>query len=47
MRRFADLVHDRARQAVRRNRAGRIAGVNAGLFDVLHDAGDDHVAGRR
>ena len=27
----------------RRQHAGRIAGVNAGFFDVLHDAADDHV----
>ena len=40
---LADFVQDRPGQAVRRNRAGRVAGVDAGLFDVLHDAGDDHL----
>ena len=32
-----------ARQAVRRQRAAGIAGVHAGLLDVLHDAADQHV----
>ncbi len=44
---LANLLQDRAGQAVRRDRAGLIARVNAGFFDVLHDAGDDHVSGRR
>ncbi len=30
-------------QAVRRQRAAGIARVHAGLFDVLHDAADQHV----
>ena len=37
----------RPRQAVRRNRAGRVARVDAGFFDVLHDAGDDRRRRRR
>ena len=36
----ADLLDHVARQAVGRERTGRIAGVDAGLLDVLHDAGD-------
>ena len=40
---FANLGDDRALQAIGRNGTGRIARVNAGLFDVLHDAGHDHL----
>ena len=40
---LADFRHDRAGQAVRRDGAGRVAGVDAGLLDVLHHAGDDHL----
>ena len=38
---------DLRRQRVRRQRARRVAGVHAGLLDVLHDAADHHVARRR
>ena len=31
------------RQRVRRQRTGRVAGVDAGLLDVLHDAADHHL----
>ena len=41
--RLADFVDHRPRQTVRRNRAGRIARVDARLLDVLHDAGHDHL----
>ena len=34
-----------AAERVRRQRAGRVAGVHARLLDVLHDAADDHLAG--
>ena len=39
-RRLANLVHDRLRQRMRRQRARGIARVNSGLFDVFHDAAD-------
>ena len=37
---FGDGLLD---QGMRRQRAGRIAGMNAGFLDVLHDAGDEGV----
>ena len=43
VRRLADLLHDRAGQAVGRNGARGIAGVHPRFFDVLHDAHDDDV----
>src|ERR1700683_113775 len=39
----ADLREDFGLQRDRRQYAGRIAGVDAGFFDVLHDAADDDV----
>ena len=36
-----DLLDDLGWQGVRRDDARRVAGVNAGLLDVLHDAADD------
>ena len=39
-----DLVDHLHRQAVRRDAAGRVAGVHASLLDVFHHAGDDHLA---
>ena len=36
-----DRLDDLRRQAVRRYDAGRIAGVDAGFFDVLHDTADN------
>jgi hypothetical protein len=38
-----DFVH-RGRQAVRRQRAGGVAAVHAGLLDVLHHAADEGLA---
>lgn len=43
MSRLADLVHHRGGQTVRRNRAGRIARMDARLLDVFHHAHDDNV----
>ncbi len=37
------LVLDLLRQAVRGQRAAGVAGMHAGLFDVFHDAADQHV----
>ena len=42
----ADLIEVPLGDAVRRDDAGAVAGVDAGLLDVLHDAADDHRAGR-
>ncbi len=39
----ADLAEDVVGERDRREHAGGVAGVDAGLFDVLHDAGDDDV----
>src|SRR5690606_2186222 len=39
---LADLILDVLGQRVRRQRAGRVTGVHAGLFDVLHDRADHH-----
>ena len=39
----ADFVLRLFRQRERRQRAGRVAGVDAGLFDVLHDGADHHL----
>jgi hypothetical protein len=39
----AQLVLGFLRQRVGRQRARRIAGMHAGLLDVLHDAADDHL----
>ena len=36
-----DLLDHAGRQAVRRDDAGRVARVDAGLLDVLHDAADE------
>ena len=38
----ANGVENCRRKTDRRKYAGRIAGVHAGFFDVLHDAADDH-----
>ena len=38
-----DLGDDLVRQRIGRQRARRIAGMDPGLLDVLHDAGDEHV----
>ena len=40
---FANGVKQVLGDIDRRQHAGRVAGVDAGLFDVLHDAADDHV----
>ncbi len=40
---LADFVEHGGWQAVGRDGAGRIAGVDAGFFDVFHDAGHEHV----
>ena len=37
------LRDDLFRQRIRRQRAGAVAGVNAGFLDVLHDADDDRL----
>jgi hypothetical protein len=37
----ADLVEHRGGDVDRRQRAGRVARVHAGLLDVFHDPGDD------
>jgi hypothetical protein len=39
----ANLFKHRGLERHRRHHAGRIAGVDARLFDVFHDPGDDHV----
>ena len=36
----ADLLDQRVRQGLRRQRAGRVAGMNAGFLDMFHDAAD-------
>ena len=41
------LGDDLGGERVGRQRAGAVAGVDAGLLDVLHDAGDEDVACRR
>ena len=38
-----DLGQDLGRQRMGRQRAGRVAGMDAGLLDMLHDAGDEDV----
>ena len=40
---LADLVQHLGAERVRRQHAGRVAGVDAGLLDVLHDAADPDV----
>src|SRR5262245_41747064 len=40
--RLANFLQNRAGKAVRRQGTGRVAGMDAGLFDVLHDAHDNH-----
>jgi hypothetical protein len=40
---LAHLVLHRLGQGVGRQRAGGVAGVHAGLLDVLHDAADQHL----
>ena len=43
---LADLVEHLLAEPVRRQHAGRVAGVDPGLLDVLHDPGDPHLARR-
>ena len=40
---LADLLEHLLAQAHRRDHAGRVAGVDPGLLDVLHDPGDEAV----
>ena len=40
----ADALDDGLAERIGRQRAGRIARVDAGLLDVLHDARDEHLA---
>ena len=42
-----DLGDDLGRQRIGRQRAGGVAGMDAGLLDMLHDAGDEDVLVRR
>ena len=42
---LVDLLQHRTRERRRRDRARRVAGVHAGLLDVLHHGRDDHLAG--
>ena len=42
-RRGADLLEHLLAERVRRQHAGAVAGVDAGLLDVLHDAADPHL----
>ena len=39
-------VDDLGTEGLRRKGAGRVARVHARLLDVLHDTGDEHLAGR-
>ena len=39
----ADLLEHLLAERVRRQHAGAVAGVHAGLLDVLHDAADPHL----
>ena len=43
----ADLLEHLLAERVRRQHAGAVAGVHAGLLDVLHDPADPHLAARR
>ncbi len=42
-----DLGQKPRLERMRRQRAGAVAGMDAGLLDVLHDAGDEHIVRRR
>ena len=44
---LADLLEHLLAEAHRRDHAGRVAGVDPGLLDVLHHAGDEALARRR